>query len=319
MKASRIRGPKSNAWCPSGRRGDTGSWETPPAELGGRLQRMHLQELWFGASGPLNCERIGFCWLQPPVCGTQLCGPRKLTQGTGRPRGGPRSIQTLGWREGVGLGVCSEAGTHRWGDSGFLHTQRGDRGALWDRQLGLGWMESPTVPWGGEMLTRSPRWVQKVPGAVGQLFLPAGPLTAPATCLYPDSPRGRPGRAARAPPWGDRAQLWELPARCGQNWEVCSSSEKPELRSLSSPGLREGAAGGLGHGVPPLKVLPPPQRGPAGSLGLDTSMPPAGHTCQAPSIAFCLEAITHVFLSLVYRCCRERFIAVVLIRLHPPS
>lgn len=73
MKASRIRGPKSNAWCPSGRRGDTGSWETPPAELGGRLQRMHLQELWFGASGPLNCERIGFCWLQPPVCGILSC------------------------------------------------------------------------------------------------------------------------------------------------------------------------------------------------------------------------------------------------------
>lgn len=58
MKASRFQGPKSNDWSPSGRRGDTGSWEKPPAELGGRLQQMYLQELWFGASGPLNCERI---------------------------------------------------------------------------------------------------------------------------------------------------------------------------------------------------------------------------------------------------------------------
>lgn len=185
MKASRIRGPKSNDWCPSGRRGDTGSWETPPAELGGRLRQMHLQELRFGASGPLNCERIGFCWLRPPVCGTRLCGPRKLTQGTGRPRGGPRSIQTLGWRERVGLGVCSEARTHRWGDSGFLHTQRGDRRALWDRQLGLGWMESPAVPWGGEMLTRSPRWVQKVPRSRRPAVLVGWPTDSPSDMLLP--------------------------------------------------------------------------------------------------------------------------------------
>ena len=184
---------------------------------------------------------------------------------------------------------------------------------------GIG-MESPAVPWGGgEMPTRHPAGSKRCQGAVGQLFLSAGPLTAPVTCFYPDSPQGQPGRAARAPPWGDRAQLWELPARCRQNGEVCFSSGKTELRSLSSPGLREGAAGGLGHGVPPLKVLPPPQQGPAGSLGLDTSMPPTGNTCQVHSIAFCLEAINHVFLGLVYRCRRERFIAVVLIHLYPTS
>ena len=275
---------------------------------------LRLQQLRFGASGPPNCEKIGFCWLQPPVCGTQLCGPRRLTQGTGIPRGGPWSIRTLGWRERVRLGVCSKARTHRWRDSGLLHTQQGDRGALWDRHG-----EPCCALGGGEMPTRHPAGSKRCQGAVGQLFLSAGPLTAPVTCFYPDSPQGQPGRAARAPPWGDRAQLWELPARCRQNGEVCFSSGKTELRSLSSPGLREGAAGGLGHGVPPLKVLPPPQQGPAGSLGLDTSMPPTGNTCQVHSIAFCLEAINHVFLGLVYRCRRERFIAVVLIHLYPTS
>lgn len=184
---------------------------------------------------------------------------------------------------------------------------------------GWGGWRAPLCPGGVRCSLDPPAGSKRCQGAVGQLFLSAGPLTAPVTCFYPDSPQGQPGRAARAPPCGDRAQLWELPARCGQNREVCFSSEKPELRSLSSPGLREGAAGGLGHGVPPLKVLPPPQRGPAGSLGLDTSMPPAGHTCQTHSIAFCLKAINHVFLSLVYRCCRERFIAVVLTHLRPPS
>lgn len=103
---------------------------------------------------------------------------------------------------------------------------------------------------------------------------------------------------------------------------------KCELRSRPPPVLWEGAAGGLGHSVPPLRFLPPPQQGP----------PPAAHRRALSGLLGPGDArgLPRPYLSVIlyrilplshkscvsrifYGCHHERFIAMVLIRLHTAS